>query len=337
MSESTKPTQTKIPETKLKSYLDIVHECDSFPYMQQDVEAYRKYVSAFHAFKINGYPQILGYMRNEIVQKFPWPEPTWKVVKSAEGESGTITLMSPIGATADERTKLINDTLQTARDTFDVIKGKAWRNENYPIRIPGKEEVLGSMERAAACLFGIQTWGIHMTAYVVNDKGEYLLWVPKRSETKSTFPGMLDNSVAGGMATGETPFECMLREADEEASIPREVAKNAIATGALRYIYERGADAGGEKGLLQPECEYIYDLKLPANVILKPNDNEAANFILMPINDVITELKKGKFKSNCGIVIVDFLVRHGFITPEGESDYEEICSRMHRKLGYPNL
>ncbi|KLJ12539.1 hypothetical protein EMPG_12420 [Blastomyces silverae] len=323
--------------TKAKSYLDIVHECDSFPYIQEDVEAYKKYVSAFHAFKINGYPEIIGYMRNEIVEKFAWPEPTWKVVKGAEGKPGSITLMSPVGATAEERTKLINDTLQTARGTFDVIKGKSWRNEDYPIRIPGKEEVIGSMERAAACLFGIQTWGIHMTAYEVNDKGEYLLWVPERSKTKSTFPGMLDNSVAGGMSTGETPFKCMLREAEEEASLPNEVAKNAIATGALRYIYERDANAGGETGLLQPECEYIYDLKLPAGVELRPNDNEAVNFLLMSIEEVITKLKEGKFKPNCGIVIVDFLVRHGFITQEGEDDYEEICSRMHRKLGYPNL
>ncbi|PGH05542.1 hypothetical protein GX51_02881 [Blastomyces parvus] len=320
-----------------KSYLEIVHECDGFPYPQDDPAAYKKYISNFHAFKINGYPQIIGYMRNDMVAKYPWPKETWEVVKGKEGESGTITLMSPIGATPDERTELIQNTLRAAQAYFEVIQGKAWRDELYPICIPGKPEVLASMERAAACLFGIQTWGIHMTVYAKNEQGKYTIWVPERAANKSTFPSMLDNSVAGGMATGETPFECMLREAEEEASLPREVAKHAIATGALRYIYVREKRAGGEEGLLQPECEYIYDLKVPKDVKLTAGDGEVEQFFQMSIEEVDEKLKEGKFKPNCATVMIDFFIRHGFITPENEPDYEEICSRLHRKLGYPEI
>ncbi|PGH29899.1 hypothetical protein GX50_07341 [[Emmonsia] crescens] len=324
-------------ETKLdRSYLDLVKECDSFPYIQDDPALYKKYVSNFHEFKINGYPQILGYMQNEMVEKFPWPESEWKVVKGEKGKSGTLTLMSHEKATVDERTALLDKSLQEARNTFEVLKGKGWRNEKYPIYIPGTNDLLASIERSAACLFGVSTWGIHMTAYTGKDEN-MKIWVPKRAATKSTFPGMLDNSVAGGMATFEKPFECMLREAYEEASLKREDAGKAIATGALRYIYERDSRAGGETGLLQPECEYIYDLHLESNIILTPKDGEVEWFNLMLVDEVIKELRKGNFKPNCAVVIIDFLIRHGKITAESEEDYEEICSRLHRRLGYPNI
>ncbi|OAX83316.1 hypothetical protein ACJ72_02316 [Emergomyces africanus] len=317
-----------------KSYLDIVNECDSFPSIQDDPQDYKRYVSNFYAFKINGYSDILGYMPNEQVVKFLWPNSTWKVVQGKAGESGTLTLMSPEDATADERTALLDETLQAARNTFEVLKG--WRNELYPIYIPGTTKLLASIERSAACLFGLPTWGIHLTAFIKKD-GKFLIWVPRRSATKSTFSGMLDNSVAGGMATGETPFECMLREAEEEASLERDVAKHAIAVGALSYIYERDHRAGGETGLLQPECEYVYDLPLSPEIILKPKDGEVEMFNLMSVEEVIAEVRQGSFKPNCAVVIIDFLIRHGYITAENEKYYEEICSRLHRRLGYPNI
>lgn len=47
------------------------------------------------------------------------------------------------------------------------------------------------MERAAVPWFGVKAYGVHINGYV-RDKGtgEILLWVAKRSKTKSTFPGI---------------------------------------------------------------------------------------------------------------------------------------------------
>jgi hypothetical protein len=39
------------------------------------------------------------------------------------------------------------------------------------------------------------------------------------------------------------------------------------------------------------------------------------------------------FKPNCGLILVDFLVRHGFLSAETEADYNEITRRCHRNLG----
>jgi 8-oxo-dGTP pyrophosphatase MutT (NUDIX family) len=82
------------------------------------------------------------------------------------------------------------------------------------------------------------------------------IWIPRRAAGKQTYGGMLDNTVAGGMATGEDVVECLIRESDEEASLPAEfVRENAKAAGTITYIYIRGEQAGGETGLIQPECK----------------------------------------------------------------------------------
>ena len=57
-----------------------------------------------------------------------------------------------------------------------------------------------------------------MNGYVEKG-GQKFLWIAKRSETKSTYPGMLDNLVAGGLVCNniwiyfrrlETDFACIM-------------------------------------------------------------------------------------------------------------------------------
>lgn len=48
----------------------------------------------------------------------------------------------------------------------------------------------------------------------------------------------------------------------------------------------REKSAGGEQGLLQPEVQYVYDLSVPEDVVLKPNDDEVEGFSLMPLHEV---------------------------------------------------
>lgn len=139
-------------------------------------------------------------------------------------------------ATEEERTAAVKATVDFWREkkTFKVLEG--WRNELYPCYGPsadygraaesaanGKEttgkdyELLWNVERAASALFGIATYGVHLTAYTQIDeqrqkeegtKWDKLIWIPRRSKTKQTYPGMLDNTVAGGIASGEDIMEC---------------------------------------------------------------------------------------------------------------------------------
>lgn len=50
---------------------------------------------------------------------------------------------------------------------------------------------------------------------------------------------MLDNSVAGGIPEGMPPFEALVKESMEEASLAEDlVRKHARAVGALSYFFQ---------------------------------------------------------------------------------------------------
>jgi len=223
--------------------------------------------------------------------------------------------------------------------TFRLLKG--WRNELWPVY--GRNgKLLFSMERSAMGLFGTTRFGVHMTAFIRRNDGDskydFRIWVPKRAATKSNYPGMLDNTVAGGLMTNEDPFECVIREADEEASLPENVVRSrAKDTGTVTYIYITDERAGGECGYIYPECQWVYDLELPADnsVVPEPKDGEVESFSLRTVEEILEQLARGQWKPNCALVMLDFFLRHGIITPENEPHYEELRSRTHRYIPFP--
>ena len=52
--------------------------------------------------------------------------------------------------------------------------------------------------------------------------------------------------------------------------------------------------------------------------------------MLLPIEDVISYLQEDDlFKFNCNLVLIDFLIRHGFLTPDDEN-YLKIVTELHK-------
>jgi len=282
---------------------------------------------------LEGCDACLGYVPSEVAERMPltqhWSldERDRKLTFQPRAVDGKAV------QTLEARNQVLAYCLQSWRDdkVFGVLDG--WRSELYPIYGPDKTIIL-SMERSATPLFGVVTYGVHLTAYVL-DHQQMKIWVPRRSLTKPTYPGMMDNTVAGGLSTGETPHGALLRECEEEASLPAHIASCSVACGTLTYLHVRDARAGGETGLCQPECQYIYDLELSAEVIPKPGDDEAIDFQLLTVDEVRTALADGKFKPNCAHLLLEFFVRHGILTAENEPDYIEINARFHRKLEFP--
>lgn len=183
-----------------------------------------------------------------------------------------------------------------------------------------------ALERAACALFGVATFGVHLTAYTP----DYRIWVPRRAATKSTWPGYLDNSVAGGITAGDGPWESTIRECGEEASLPDAMVRPRLrTTGVISYVYRTPS------GWIQPEVEYTYDLPLPEDVVLTPADGEAESFTLMHTDEVLARMRNGEFKANCVLVLIDFLIRHGQVTPENEPQYRAIVEQLHTNLGLP--
>ena len=78
-----------------------------------------------------------------------------------------------------------------------------------------------------------------MTGYVKKRDGLHI-WVPRRAYDKPTFPGELDNTVAGGQPAHIGIFENLIKECAEEASIPRALAEQAKAVGVVAYWNQSG-------------------------------------------------------------------------------------------------
>lgn len=313
-----------------RSYLDLINECDNFPYYQVNRELFFTHVNTYYGLYVAKLPDIeLGYVLPSVAQIFKGL-PGWKI---NEGER-RLTLVA--GNNEEERTKTIALTTTAMRATghFEVLKG--WRDELYPVYGPDGK-LLFSVERAASALFGIVTYGCHMTAFSRNSAGDMRIWVPRRAANKQTYGSMLDNTVAGGISTGEKPFESLVREAQEEASLPEEIVRrDTKAAGTVTYFHIRDRRAGGETGLLQPECQYVYDLELAEDVVPKPGDDEVAGFELKTVEEVEQAMRNGEFKPNCALVLLDFLVRHGFVDAD-EPGYIEIVARLHRRFEFPTL
>jgi isopentenyldiphosphate isomerase len=199
-----------------------------------------------------------------------------------------------------------------------------WRDETYPVVPFSGGLPLMTMERAAVPHFGVRAFGVHLNGFVRRRDGIHM-WIGRRSRDKHTYPGMLDNMVAGGQPVGISLRENLIKECREEAGIPRKLAARAIPVGAITYAYE-----GKTEGGLKPDVQYCYDLELPAAFIPRNADGEIAEFMLWPIEKVARVVRDTtRFKFNCNLCIIDFLVRHGLIGPE-HPDYVAICKGLRR-------
>ncbi|KAJ9154820.1 thiamine pyrophosphokinase [Pleurostoma richardsiae] len=317
--------------------IDLINNCDAFPDPVTEPDKYAAQMQQIYTLVFeDGEGQLpIGYMLKWVLDKIIEVPDDVKGYCKVDDGNRTVSMFRE--ATEPERTRRATTLTQYLRDnhTFRLLAG--WRDELWPVY--GRDgKIIFSVERAAMGLFGNTRYGVHMTAYVPSPADSYgiKIWVPTRAATKLTYPGMLDNTVAGGLMTGEDPFECIIREADEEASLPDPLVRgNAKMVGNVSYIYLTDARSGGEDGYIYPEVQWVYDLELPVDVVPAPKDGEVESFSLLTIDQCKERLALGLFKPNCALVMLDFFVRHGILTPENEPHYEDIRRRVRRKLPFP--
>jgi len=257
--------------------------------------------------------QRVGWLRPEFVAKLSnWPEVFEIAAESVsvlqeldDFESRTNAMHSPLRALA----------------TIGVIDG--WRDEPYPVMPNWGNAPLLQMERAAVPHFGIRAWGVHMNGFVRREDGLHI-WVATRARDKPTYPGMLDNTVAGGQPIGITPRDNLIKECSEEAGIPKLLSLQARPVGVISYCHETLDGA-------KPDQMFCYDLEMPVDFTPFNMDGEIDAFELWPIEEVAERVRDSfDFKFNCNLAIIDFLIRHGILTPENEPDYVEIVLGLRR-------
>ena len=196
--------------------------------------------------------------------------------------------------------------------------------ELYPVKTDFEQPAMLVIDRASAPYYGIKAWGQHLNGYV-RKNGELFMWIARRSATKKTFPGKLDNMVAGGLPYEITLSQNIVKECQEEATVPDDILQSVQSVGAISYCVET------EKGL-KPDVMFCYDLELPESFIPRCQDGEVDEFFLLPLEEVAHIVRDtNEFKSNCDLTIIDFLIRHGFIQP-AEKDYLRIVNGLRQPL-----
>jgi 8-oxo-dGTP pyrophosphatase MutT (NUDIX family) len=199
------------------------------------------------------------------------------------------------------------------------------RGEDYRVVAKWGAPILMAIDRAVVPALGIRAFGIHVNGVVRRDDGLHL-WIGKRAADKAVEPGKLDNMVAGGQPAHLTLQDNLVKEAAEEAGLGRELALTAKPVGAITYCMEEGIG-------LKRDTLFLYDLDMPQGVAARPLDGEMESFTLMAVPDLLARLRSGfEFKFNVALVLIDFLIRHGVITPETEPDYLDLVAGLHQSL-----
>lgn len=194
----------------------------------------------------------------------------------------------------------------------------AWRDETYPVlalpadgRSPDPQaDLLATFERAASRFWGTATFGAHCNGYVT-DTGDAAgrpthLWIARRSDTKPTDPGLLDNLVGGGVPHGQTPADTVIREGWEEAGLtPAQMA--GIRPGRILRL---GRDI--PEGF-QLEWLSVYDLALPAGLQPCNQDGEVQALHCWPVDQALARAAAGEMTTDATLATLDFALRHGLL------------------------
>lgn len=283
------------------SFLDHIRGCNAHD------------LSGFRPFSIDGVR--VGWVRHDLAERLPGVDPGFVVTADA------VTLAPEI---RDFETR--SATLAHAA-AFLVERGiiAGLRGEYYPLLPRWGAEPLARIDRAAVVPFGIDAYGLHVNGFVRMPGGGLELWVARRARDREIAPGKLDNLVAGGQPIGLSLAENLVKEAREEADILPDVASRAVPVGIVRYCLETPVG-------LKPDTMFLYDLELPADFIPRNTDGEVERFERWPLARVAASVDgTDDWKFNCNLVVTDFLIRHGHLTPD-TPDYLAIASGLH---GWP--
>jgi len=282
----------------LRSLLRWVQRCHNYQLNQ------------FRPFYVAGYK--VGWIRPEDLPLFE-QSPELFVVES----ESVVLLGEP--SSPKERSAQLDACLRQWRDQGHIT---GWRDEHYLIS-NDEGTPLFSVERSATALLGVLNLGVHLNGFVKRTDGIWL-WMARRARNRPRYPGKLDQMVAGGMTAYQSPQQVMKRECQEEAGVPMTLAETLKSVGLVTLCHHNS------KGQLRREILYTYDLELPETFQPCNQDGEVEEFQLMPIAEVVRLVAEtDEIKTNCNLVVLDFLVRHGVLHAD-QAYYAELVEGLRR-------
>ncbi|MDR5876917.1 DUF4743 domain-containing protein [Caballeronia sp. LZ032] len=181
-----------------------------------------------------------------------------------------------------------------------------WRDETYAIRNDFDAAPLAFIERAASRFFGTMTYAVHLNGIVKCADRAPELWIARRSDTKATDPGMLDNVVAGGIGWGLGLMPTLVKECWEEAGMSAKLAQTAEPGRTLHVLQSLPEGT-------QAEQIFVYDLLLPPDFAPRNQDGEVGEHRLARIGEVARWIEEGAFTVDASLATLDCMLRRQWI------------------------
>lgn len=228
-------------------------------------------------------------------------------------ESDDCTICLPYGIDVlnfDVISALFNDYAVFLSDA-KIIKLK---NEHMSLvgycNINNTKAEIAKIDRNLLPIVGAKAYGIHINCYCEID-GKIFMWIAKRSPWV-TEPNLWDNMVAGAISYGDTKYDTVFKEANEEAGIEHNMMKSIIYNISLHY--KLSYNKLGYHGL-KNDAMNIFSLLLPKSFTPIAKDGEVSQFKLVSLDELEQLLVANidNFKYNSSVAMLYFLLqKHNF-------------------------
>ncbi|QEY25182.1 NUDIX hydrolase [Neisseria zalophi] len=181
---------------------------------------------------------------------------------------------------------------------------RGWRDEKFDVH-NANGEPLFELERSAFRPLGLLSHAVHING-LTQHNGEWVFWIGRRAAHKAVDPNKLDNIVGGGIASGESIQEAMLREAEEEAGLSRNLLES-LCCQSVRHS-RRPVSRG-----LHNEFLHIFDAILPPDTRPENQDGEVAGFTKMTVPELTDAMCSGLLMNDAMLVTLDAFARYGLL------------------------
>ena len=255
-------------------------------------------------------PEAVGWTKRSFAAQISDFDDTWSL------KNDTLILSERL-ADFNNRTKAIDATfmamsakgLLPVMPDYSALGGIDW----FGISTDFSQKPLAAVKRFYASYLGIKNESVFLNGYKSDG-----YWVAKRSQFVDDAKGQLDILVAGAIDYRDSVLDSLAEEADKEAGLTERDLNKAKKIGVLKHHYLNA------RGFLLSENFHVFDLEMGDDILpVTKLPREVEDFQLLPLTRDTKLIEDNDFKFELTIVLVDFLIRHGYIN-ENDPGFNEI-------------
>ncbi|KAL2685586.1 hypothetical protein Neosp_006686 [[Neocosmospora] mangrovei] len=316
------------------------------------------------AFHIQGIDEVVGYMKDEVQRDMIWDESfimnqdTRTILLNPKIQSGE-NIATACCRVFSHLCLLNRGRFNNCIDSW--LAKDVSRREFQPLHVADNTRQDLTIALPIRGLFGVVTVGVHLNVYTVKqvDGKESIdrIWVSHRAKgVNVSYSGMLDQVVAGGMDPTDrvsgvlSPCVTLKREAREEAGLYIDLNTREVFMGekygttkvgsieqapAITFYDCKDRNAGlMNEGHLEPGVRFVYDLKVDTSFQPHAEERGIERFEALSVDEVKKSLHSLKWKPNCGLVMVDFMVRKGLVSEVDDARLGDVKTGLQRPLPF---